>query len=148
MSAADIAAVKSLFLEYQHALGVNLEFQGFTAELERLPGAYAPPTGELLLLRLDGLICGCVGIRRLAEGVAEMKRLFVQPQCRGGGHGRKLAAAAIAEAKRLGYRELKLDTLPMMEAAMGLYESLGFRATKPYYDNPIAGSRFLVLALR
>jgi ribosomal protein S18 acetylase RimI-like enzyme len=147
VSAADVAAARSLFLEYQHALGVNLEFQGFTAELERLPGNYSPPSGELLLLRLDGVTCGCVGIRRLTEGVAEMKRLFVQPQCRGAGHGKQLAMAAIAEAKRLGYRELRLDTLPMMEAALGLYRSLGFRETKPYYDNPIAGSRFLTLAL-
>jgi ribosomal protein S18 acetylase RimI-like enzyme len=147
VSAADVAAAKALFIEYQHALGVNLEFQGFSAELERLPGNYSPPNGELLLLRLDGVTCGCVGIRRLADGVAEMKRLFVQPQCRGAGHGKQLALAAIAEAKRLGYRELKLDTLPMMDAALGLYQSLGFRETQPYYANPIAGSRFLALPL-
>jgi ribosomal protein S18 acetylase RimI-like enzyme len=136
-----------LFVEYQHSLDVNLEFQGFTAELERLPDGYAPPDGALLLLRLDGVICGCVGIRRLAEGVAEMKRLFVKPRCRGTGMGKGLAKAAIAEAARLGYRELKLDTLPTMRAAIGLYRSLGFVDTAPYYDNPIKGARFLALPL-
>jgi len=147
VSAADVAAARELFVEYQHSLDVNLEFQGFSAELERLPGGYSPPDGALLLLRLDGVICGCVGIRRLADGVAEMKRLFVEPRCRGSGLGKRLAAAAIAEAARLGYRELKLDTLPVMEAAIGLYRSLGFVETAPYYDNPIAGARFLALPL-
>jgi ribosomal protein S18 acetylase RimI-like enzyme len=133
-----------LFVEYQHSLGVDLEFQGFSAELERLPGPYQPPTGALL----DGVICGCVGIRRLGETTAEMKRLYVKPRCRGTGMGKQLAEAAIAEARRLGYSEVMLDTLPAMDAAMGLYRSLGFAETPPYYENPIPGARFLALPLR
>jgi len=146
-SAADVAAARELFVEYQQSLGVDLEFQGFSAELERLPGGYSPPEGELLLARLDGIVCGCVAIRPLAEGVAEMKRLFVKPRCRGSGVGKRLAEKAIAEAERLGYREVRLDTLPTMDRAIDLYRALGFVETAPYYDNPIAGSRFLALRL-
>jgi len=144
-SAADIAAVRELFVEYRHSLGIDLEFQGFSAELERLPGPYSPPAGALLVAVLDGVICGCVGIRPLAESTAEMKRLYVKPRCRGTGLGKQLAEAAIVEAFRLGYSEVKLDTLPAMAAAMGLYRSLGFAETPPYYENPIAGARFLAL---
>ena len=139
--------MRELFVEYQQALGVDLEFQGFSAELERLPGPYQPPSGALLLALLDGVVCGCVGIRRLGESSAEMKRLYVKPKCRGSGVGKHLVEAAIAEARRLGYSEIKLDTLPAMDAAMGLYRSFGFSETQPYYDNPIAGARFLTLKL-
>jgi putative acetyltransferase len=139
--------VRELFVEYQHSLGVDLEFQGFSAELERLPGPYQSPTGALLVALLDGVICGCVAIRRLGESTAEMKRLYVKPRCRGTGMGKQLAEAAIAEARRLGYSEVKLDTLPAMDAAMGLYRSLGFADTTPYYDSPIAGARFLARKL-
>ncbi len=149
MSAADVAAARELFVEYHQSLGLDLEFQGFSAELERLPGAYAPPDGALLLARADGILCGCVALRPLdpIPHVAEMKRLFVRPRCRGRGVGKRLAEAAIAEAVRLGYLEVRLDTLPTMDAAMGLYGALGFVETAPYYDNPIAGARFLALPL-
>ena len=136
-----------MFVEYQQALGVDLEFQGFSTELERLPGGYTPPTGQLLVALLDGVVCGVVGIRRLGETTAEMKRLYVKPKCRGTGMGKRLVEAAIAEARHMGYSEIKLDTLPAMNAAMGLYRSLGFSDTSPYYDNPIAGARFLARKL-
>jgi len=137
-----------LFVEYQHSLGIDLEFQGFSTELERLPGGYTPPWGQLLIALLDGVVCGVVGIRRLGENTAEMKRLYVKPKCRGEGVGKRLVEAALAEARRMGYGEVKLDTLPAMDAAMGLYQSFGFRETQPYYDNPIAGARFLALRLK
>lgn len=132
-----------MFVEYRQSLGVDLEFQGFSTELERLPAGYTPPTGQLLVAFLDGVVCGVVGIRPLNEATAEMKRLYVKPKCRGAGVGKRLVEAAIAEARRLGYAEIKLDTLPAMDAAMGLYRALGFTETKPYYETPIAGTRFL-----
>lgn len=137
-----------MFVEYQHSLGVDLEFQGFSTELERLPGGYTPPTGQLLIAFLDGVVCGVVGIRPLGESTAEMKRLYVKPKCRGAGVGKRLVEAAIAEARKLGYTEIKLDTLPAMDAAMGLYLALGFTDTQPYYETPIAGTRFLARKLR
>jgi putative acetyltransferase len=108
-----------------------------------LPGAYAPPRGALLVARVHGRVAGCVGLRPLTGNACEMKRLFVRPTARGAGVGRLLAVAVVAEARRLGYGRMRLDTTPGMEAAQALYEQLGFREIAPYTHNPVAGTRFL-----
>src|SRR5439155_16550841 len=77
----------------------------------------------------------------------EVKRIYVQPGYREGGWGRKLALALLDEARAIGYRELKLDTLDWMQAARGLYASLGFRECAPYYDNPLPGVVYMACAL-
>lgn len=146
-SGGDIRDIRALFREYAASLEFSLDFQGFEEELASLPGAYAPPTGRLLLARVDGVAAGCVGLRRIGEGVAEMKRLFVRPAHAGTGLGRRLAAAIIDEARRAGYATIKLDTMPSMRAAIRLYQSLGFRDIAPYRENPIAGARFMELPL-
>jgi GNAT superfamily N-acetyltransferase len=146
--AADIADCRALFEEYQRGLGVDLCFQGFAAELAGLPGEYAPPRGRLLLARDGAAAVGCVALRPLGAHDCEMKRMFVRPSHRGGGLGRALALRIVAEARALGYRSMKLDTLPRLAAALALYESLGFAATARYNDNPVAGVRFLALDLR
>jgi len=143
----DVREVRALFEEYAASLGFSLCFQGFDRELAELPGAYAPPTGRLLLARVDSEVAGCVGLRPIGEHVCEMKRLFVRPAYHGTGLGRRLATAVIDEARRAGYATMKLDTLPSMKAAMGLYESLGFRDTAPYTHNPIEGARFMELTI-
>lgn len=147
-SAADVAACHDLFAEYQRALGVSLCFQGFDAELANLPGDYAAPRGRLLLALSAGKPAGCAALRPLFHRDAEMKRLYVRPAHRGAGLGRELAVAIIEAARGLGYETLKLDTLPQMKAAQRMYESLGFRDTAPYNDNPVNGVRFLALDLR
>jgi GNAT superfamily N-acetyltransferase len=143
----ELAACRELFREYQRGLGVSLDFQAFDAELAGLPGAYAPPRGRLWLATLDCVPAGCVALRPLGEAEAEMKRLYVRPDFRGKDLGRRLAELAIGEARALGYRALKLDTLPTLHAALRLYAGLGFADTAPYNDNPIAGVRFLALDL-
>jgi putative acetyltransferase len=142
-----VAACRELFVEYQRGLGVSLCFQGFDAELASLPGDYAPPRGLLLLARHGDEPAACVALRPLFHRDAEMKRLYVRPAHRGSGIGRVLAERIIAEARARGYELLKLDTLPSMLAAQGLYSKLGFRDTAPYNDNPVTGVRFLALAL-
>lgn len=146
---ADLAAIRALFEAYAAGLGVDLGYQGFAAELAGLPGAYAPPGGALLVARgADGAPLGCVALRPMAAaGCCEMKRLYVAPAGRGGGLGRALVAAVIAEAKGRGYREMRLDSLPFMTTAVALYRSLGFRETPPYYPTPVAGTVFLALTL-
>ncbi len=143
----DLDAVRGLFRKYAAALGVDLGYQGFDRELAGLPGAYAPPAGRLLVARISGGLAGCVALRSLGGGLCEMKRLYVRPSARGQGVGRALAEEVIAAARDAGYERMRLDTLLQMTEAQPLYESLGFRDIEPYYDSPVAGTRFLELAL-
>ena len=144
-SAEALAATARLFEAYAASLGIDLSFQDFAAELATLPGKYAPPGGELLLARgAGGEPLGCVALRPLGtDGCCEMKRLYVSPQARGLGLGRALVEALLQEARRLGYRELRLDTLPTMASALRLYREAGFVPIPPYYDTPLAGTVFL-----
>jgi putative acetyltransferase len=126
--------VRELLLEYAASLGFGTCFDGFDAELESLPGAYGPPLGAMLLARTGERPIGEVGLRPRGEEVCEMKRLYVRPDGRGMGVGRALALAIVAEARRLGYRRMVLDTLEAMTPAIGLYRSLGFAETEPYHQ--------------
>ncbi len=146
-SAADVAIVRELLREYVEQLGVNLDFQGFEAELAALPGAYTLPRGRLLLARYDGVAVGCVAMRSTADGRAEMKRLYVRDTARGLGVGRALVAQIIDAGREARYEAMVLDTLPMMQSAQRMYEGLGFRDIAPYTANPVVGARFLGLAL-
>lgn len=143
-SAGDLAAVARLFEAYAAGLAVDLAYQGFAAELAGLPGAYAPPRGEILVAwSSSGAALGCVALRPMAEpGVAEMKRLYVVPEGRAGGLGAALVEAVLRTAAGRGYREVRLDTLPEMTAAIALYERMGFARVAPYYDTPVAGTHF------
>ena len=145
-SAADLVATVRLFNAYAFALGIDLSYQDFAAELATLPGKYAAPAGELLLARdIQGEPLGCVGLRPIEEpsGCCEMKRLYVSPQGRGLGLGRALVDAIIGEAARIGYHEIRLDTLPSMVEAIALYRKAGFIPIEPYYDTPVPGTIFL-----
>jgi ribosomal protein S18 acetylase RimI-like enzyme len=142
-----IATVRALFQEYQEALGIELGFQGFAAELETLPSEYASPRGRLLLARDHDAVAGCVAMRPLTSETCEMKRLYVRPLFRAGGVARQLAERVIAEARSAGYRHMYLDTLPTMVGAQRLYERLGFKDIPAYRHNPIEGTRFLGIDL-
>jgi putative acetyltransferase len=145
--AADIDEARRLFADYQRELGVDLCFQDFDGELAGLPGAYAPPRGRLYLARVDGAIVGCVALRPIDDDVCEMKRLYVVPCHRASGTGLRLIHRVIAEALKIGYRRICLDTLPSMVRAQRIYERLGFVDIEPYRPNPIVGARYLGLDL-
>jgi putative acetyltransferase len=138
----DVAAVRTLFDEYAREIATDLCFQGFAQERDGLPGAYAPPRGRLLVAEQGGVIAGCVALRPLEDGTAEMKRLYLRPKARGTGLGRRMALAVIAEAESAGYERLRLDTLPAMSAAIAMYRDLGFREIPPYRHNPVPGALF------
>jgi ribosomal protein S18 acetylase RimI-like enzyme len=148
-SAAEIAAVRELFLEYAQTLGFSLCFQSFDQELATLPGEYAPPHGRLLLAEVDGAAAGCVAMHELEPGVCEMKRLYLRPAFRGKGLGRVLVEAILREARELRYRRIRLDTVePVMKDAVAMYRKLGFKEIAPYRENPIAGALYMELELQ
>jgi ribosomal protein S18 acetylase RimI-like enzyme len=143
-----IAQVRDLFLEYARSLGFSLCFQSFDQELAGLPGDYAPPGGRLLLAEYEGELAGCVALHCLEPGICEMKRLYLRPQFRGKKLGRAMAGALISEARSIGYRRMRLDTVePMMKAAVALYRQLGFREITPYRANPIEGAMYMELEM-
>lgn len=150
-SAVLLSQARSLFLEYAASLGVDLCFQNFEAELASLPGDYAEPAGTLLLALVDGQPAGCGALRPLADvdyaNACEMKRLYVRRAFRRFGLGRLLAQQLMDRATQAGYSCMLLDTLDDMEAARGLYESLGFEAIPPYYFNPLPGAHYLKVDL-
>ena len=147
VTAAQWEAARQLIERYAEALDFGLEFQDFDREMRSLPEDYGPPDGCLLLAQLGSDPVGCVALRKFAEGLCEMKRLYVAPVLRGRGAGRSLAEAIMTEARRLGYGRMRLDTVPSMLAARELYASLGFRSIEAYRHNPIAGAEFMELVL-
>ena len=145
----EIEQARQLFREYQSWLQIDLCFQNFETELVNLPGDYAAPAGRLLLAYEDAQLAGCVALRKLADGVCEMKRLFLREEFRGRGLGRQLIEAIIQEAKQIGYERMRLDTLPpKMNDAIALYQTWGFKQIERYYDNPVPGAMFMELDLR
>jgi GNAT superfamily N-acetyltransferase len=133
-----------MFREYADAIGEDFWRGGFEEELAALPGYY----DVLLVARDDAdVLVGSVAVKRLADGSAELKRLYVRPPARGTGLGRTLATAAVARARELGYAVMRLDTLPQMESARKIYSSLGFVSCEPYSNNPIPGVLFYELQL-
>ena len=142
-----IALSHTLFEEYASWLGVDLSYQGFAAELASLPGLYALPRGRLLLAMASAEALGCVALRPLGDSVCEMKRLFVRSGFRGQGFGRLLVQRVVEEARVIGYRTMRLDTLPQMQAAIRLYEALGFERRAAYYGTPLPDTVFMELHL-
>lgn len=142
----DIARL--LFREYESWLGLDLCFQGFEAELAELPGKYETPDGRLFLAYSDGELAGCIAMRKLDDGICEMKRLFVRDGFRGRQIGVTLIERLIADAREIGYSKMRLDTFPpKMGKAVSLYESHGFVPISAYYDNPNDGVLFMELVL-
>lgn len=175
VSPADIAVIGSMFIAYTQWLDMDLTFQGFANELASLPGAYSQPQGALLLARSNetGEALGCIAFRALrlqpefqrgrtgigstlqGEGgseqgsrYCELKRLYTLPAARGKGVARALIREALDVARREGYDEALLDTLPRMTAAVALYRSEGFKDTAKYYDSPVQEALYMSKSLR
>lgn len=140
--------MRELFLEYAQSLGFSLCFQSFDQELAALPGDYAPPDGRLLLAYYEGEPVGCIAMHKLDASTCEMKRLYVRPKFRGKKLGFALATTLIEEARRIGYRAMRLDTVePVMKDAVVMYRRIGFQDIPPYRVNPIPGALYLELPL-
>ena len=143
----DIPVIRDLMREYAEELGIDLGFQAFEDELDRLPGEYALPVGCLLLARCGDEVIGMTAIRPLEADVCELKRMIVRPVWRGRGVGRRLAEEAIGAARGAKYRRMRLDTLARLEPALELYRSMGFVEIDAYRENPCEDALFMELEL-
>lgn len=147
-SPAQIAEIRALFAEYVEWLGIDLSYQEYPTEFAELPWRYAPPRGELLLGIERGQAAGCVALKPIDADSCEFKRFFVRPSFRGRGIGRELGRAIVERARRIGYRRMRLDTLPSMSDALAVYVALGFRPIEAYHHTPVKGTIFMELDLR
>ncbi len=144
----EIETTRQLFREYETWLDMDLCFQSFEEEMQNLPGKYAPPEGRLYLANIDGEAAGCIALRKIGDGICEMKRLFLRDAARGHGLGKELIEKVIADAREIGYSKMRLDTYPpKMGKAVSLYEAHGFRKIEAYYDNPHEGVLYMELDL-
>lgn len=143
----DLEGIKAIFLEYAQSLNVDLCFQSFDEELADLTKLYAPPKGCILAAYEGEHLAGAVALKKIGEGICEMKRLYVKPSFRKFGTGRRLVELLIEKAKEKNYILMKLDTLDILQPAIALYRSFGFKETTAYYHNPLAGVVYMELAL-
>jgi len=148
LSPTQIESIRALFIEYAESLGFSLCFQGFDKEIAELPGKYAQPQGRLLLGTVGGEVAGCVALRPIAEGVCELKRLYVRPAFRSTGLGRALMDRILAEARGIGYGRMQLDTVVgQMDRAIAMYRRYGFQEFAPTGRHPVPGSIFMEMDL-
>ena len=125
-----------LFKEYADWLKIDLSFQHFDDELVGLKTMYGEPEGGIILCTADDKFIGCVGIRKIDNDIAELKRMFVKPGYQNQGIGKALLQKAVDLARTLNYNAIKLDTLKHMTTAISLYKKHGFYEIPPYYQNP------------
>ncbi len=133
-----IEQVKNMLIEYTQRLGRDLTFQNIETELSNPAKKYTAPEGELLVAvdEADNVL-GMVAYHKHTDERCEMKRLYVSPKCRGMKLGDKLVTEIIQHAKNAGFKEMVLDTITPLQAAIHLYQKMGFKECKPYYNNPM-----------
>lgn len=139
--------MRELFREYADSLGIDLSFQHFDKELAELPGRYAPPDGCILIAQYGLHVAGSIALRRLTADICEGKRLYVRPEFRAQGIGKALKLSILEEARKIGYKRFRWDSLPFLTEANALYRSLGARNIPGYCENPIEGALFWELDL-
>ena len=143
----ELEEVRNIFIEYSEFLQVDLCFQDFEKELQTLHQVYGPPQGCIILAKQNGQTLGCIALKPIAEGICEMKRLYVRPEARGMGLGRKLVEELMSFARKSAYVSMKLDTVSKLKEAISLYRSIGFTETPPYVYNPLSDVLYFELKL-
>jgi len=95
-----------------------------------------PPAGCFLVAREGDASAGCASFRALSPGVCEMHDVWVPPEFRGRGHGMRLVAELLEEARRAGYGLMRLETATFMGHAHAVYAAQGFRPCAHYRSLP------------
>lgn len=147
ISGPDYQIATDLFKEYASQIGVDLQFQNFNTELENIATQYSRPEGVLIIVYDNQLPLGCFGVRKLDNEICELKRMYLRNEARGRGLGKQLLTKSMQLGKELGYEKMRLDTLPSMQTAIGLYKKIGFYEIPPYRYNPIEGTKYMEIKL-
>jgi ribosomal protein S18 acetylase RimI-like enzyme len=129
-------AAQLLFNEYAQWLNIDLCFQNFDKELQQLSIMYAATSGGIVLCKKGNDFIGCSAIRKIDTTSCELKRMWVQLPYQKLGIGETLLKECIALAKKLNYKEIRLDTLKRLQPAIKLYKKYNFIETEAYYKNP------------
>lgn len=143
----DFDIAKKLTKDYMQWLDFDLCFQNIEQEFDTFDKMYNQPEGCFIYANYQGNVAGGVGIRKLADGVCEMKRLYVYADYRGLNIGLKLCEEIITIAKKMGYQKMKLDTIAKLDKAIKLYQFLGFYEIDKYRENPDETARFMEIFL-
>ncbi|MCI4347677.1 MAG: GNAT family N-acetyltransferase [Thermoplasmata archaeon] len=150
----DIDTVRRLFRDYRQWLADHLEppvsatsslpvgLGRIDKEIAELPGVYGPPNGEIILAFERKALVACGALRELEPGVGEIKRVYVRADHRGKGFGPRLTRALLNRAREIGYKRVRVDTLPSMAAAIEFYQEMGFKPIPAYWPNPVPGALF------
>lgn len=146
--------VRELFGEYTDMLIEGdpkfkeyLQIQNYDKELEDLQYKYGSPYGRLYLVYWNENLAGCIGLRKISDSICEMKRLYVRPDFRKNGIGDYLVKRIIEDAKEIGYKKMRLDTLPFLTSAEKLYRKNGFYDIPCYNNSPMHSSIYMQLDL-
>ena len=121
-------SVRELVFGVLAEYGLTGDREGTDRDLDDLVGSYEDRGGRFdVLVAEDGRIVGCVGLSPLREGVVELRKMYLLPEYRGKGAGRRLLDHALASAKDLGFRRVELETNSSLVDAIRMYERYGFR---------------------
>ena len=146
--------VRVLFTEYTTMLTNSdptfkkyLDIQNYNDELDNLSNKYGLPDGRLYLAYYNGVLAGCIGLKKIDEAKCEMKRLYVRPAYRKQHIATVLVRQIISDAKSIGYKFMFLDTLPFLQGAINMYKKIGFKEISSYNNSPMETSIFMRLDL-
>lgn len=146
--------VRQLFTEYTDTIIAGdpdykkfLKLQDYEKEIADLSDKYGLPDGRLYIAYFNNELAGCVGMRKLDDSRCELKRVFVRPEYRGNKIGRTMIDQVIKDARKIGYKNMVLDTLPFLESALHIYKTYGFYEIESYLYSPMSNSIYLQLDL-
>jgi putative acetyltransferase len=131
-SDADVEAIRRLVFGVLAEYGLAGCHQGVDADLDDIEGNYIARGGEFeIVLADDGKLIGTVGLYPKGDGVCELRKMYLLPEVRGRGIGKKLLERMIERAQQRGFHRIELETAGVLVEAIGLYKRYGFQPINP-----------------